>query len=70
MESYYCDPQKLKSKKIRLLTPPLTFKHFKKKIPLYLGRPTRDCDINKDEINDLKILLNTTSNVGEFLRKI
>ncbi|MCX7727589.1 MAG: hypothetical protein N2053_12160 [Chitinispirillaceae bacterium] len=39
-------------------------------IPFLGGRPKRNTLITKDEILDLKILLNTTNGVEEFLEKI
>lgn len=38
-------------------------------IPLFGGRPLRPARIGKDDILDLKILLNTTRDVEEFLAK-
>ena len=34
------------------------------------GRPQRDIIINQDDINNLKISLNTTNSVEEFLKQI
>ena len=39
-------------------------------IPLFGGRPHRSLLIGKDDSLDLKILLNTTETVEEFLAKI
>ncbi len=38
-------------------------------IPLFSGRPIRTARIGKDDAMDLKIILNTTRDVGEFLAK-
>jgi hypothetical protein len=39
-------------------------------IPFLGGRPKRETIINKDEIMNLAILINTTANVEEFLKTI
>jgi hypothetical protein len=39
-------------------------------IPLFSGRPVRDLLIGKDDTLDLKIILNTTNTVEEFLAKV
>ena len=39
-------------------------------IPLFSGRPERDLLIGKDDSLDLKIILNTTESVEEFLAKL
>lgn len=39
-------------------------------IPLFGGRPQRSLLIGKDDSLDLRILLNTTQTVEEFLAKI
>lgn len=39
-------------------------------IPLFGGRPLRSLLIGKDDSLDLRILLNTTNTVEEFLAKI
>ena len=39
-------------------------------IPLFGGRPRRALRIGKDDSLDLKILLNTTRSVEEFLAKM
>lgn len=39
-------------------------------IPFLGGRPKRNKIISKDEILDLRILLNTTNDVEEFLEEI
>lgn len=39
-------------------------------IPLYSGRPNRDKIINSDDIANLKIALETTSNVPEFVKQV
>ncbi|MDB5104048.1 MAG: hypothetical protein JWP91_1737 [Fibrobacteres bacterium] len=38
-------------------------------IPLFGGRPARTARIGKDDSMDLKIVLNTTKDVEEFLAK-
>lgn len=38
-------------------------------IPMFGGRPIRKWNINKDDVLDLKILLNITSSVDDFLTK-
>ena len=38
-------------------------------IPLFGGRPARKMRIGKDDAMDLKILLNTTLDVGHFVAK-
>lgn len=38
-------------------------------IPLFAGRPLRSARIGKDDSMDLKIILNTTRSVEEFLAK-
>jgi hypothetical protein len=38
-------------------------------IPLFSGRPVRTSRIGKDDSLDLKIILNTTRDVEEFLTK-
>jgi hypothetical protein len=38
-------------------------------IPLFSGRPVRTARIGKDDSLDLKIILNTTRDVEEFLAK-
>lgn len=38
-------------------------------IPLFGGRPRREARIGKDDSMDLKIILNTTHSVEEFLAK-
>jgi hypothetical protein len=38
-------------------------------IPLFSGRPVRASRIGKDDSLDLKIILNTTRDVEEFLTK-
>jgi hypothetical protein len=38
-------------------------------IPLFSGRPVRASRIGKDDSMDLKIILNTTRDVEEFLAK-
>lgn len=38
-------------------------------IPLFSGRPIRSARIGKDDSLDLKIILNTTRDVEEFLAK-
>ncbi|MEO6097453.1 MAG: hypothetical protein ABIW76_18100 [Fibrobacteria bacterium] len=38
-------------------------------IPLFSGRPLRTARIGKDDSLDLKIILNTTRDVEEFLAK-
>jgi hypothetical protein len=38
-------------------------------IPLFSGRPVRASRIGKDDSLDLKIILNTTRDVEEFLAK-
>jgi hypothetical protein len=38
-------------------------------IPLFSGRPARTSRIGKDDSLDLKIILNTTRDVEEFLAK-
>jgi hypothetical protein len=38
-------------------------------IPLFGGRPLRAARIGKDDALDLKILLNTTEDVGQFVAK-
>ncbi|MFC1585246.1 hypothetical protein ACFL5V_06850 [Fibrobacterota bacterium] len=39
-------------------------------IPFLRGRPDRLADISGDDITDLKIILNTTGTVREFLSQI
>ncbi|HLP42505.1 MAG TPA: hypothetical protein VK465_13435 [Fibrobacteria bacterium] len=39
-------------------------------IPLFSGRPERSLRIGKDDTLDLKILLETTLTVDEFLAKV
>lgn len=39
-------------------------------IPLFSGRPERSLIIGKDDSLDLKIFLNTTGSVEEFLAKM
>lgn len=39
-------------------------------IPMFAGRPVRAVRIGKDDFLDLKIILNTTASVEEFIRKI
>ena len=39
-------------------------------IPLFAGRPEREKIINRDDGLDLKILLNTSKTVDEFLAKL
>jgi hypothetical protein len=39
-------------------------------IPLFSGRPKRSLLISKDDSLDLKIILNTTESVEEFLAKL
>lgn len=39
-------------------------------IPLFSGRPQRSLLIGKDDSLDLKIILNTTATVEEFLAKL
>jgi hypothetical protein len=39
-------------------------------IPLFGGRPARTARIGKDDALDLKILLETTHDVGHFVAKI
>jgi hypothetical protein len=39
-------------------------------IPLFGGRPSRSLLIGKDDSLDLKIILNTTNSVDEFLAKL
>lgn len=39
-------------------------------IPLFGGRPVRSLLIGKDDSLDLKIILNTTNTVEEFLAKL
>ncbi len=34
------------------------------------GHPRRDLPISKDEITDLRILLNTTTSVEQFLKEV
>ena len=38
-------------------------------IPMFGGRPLRTVRIGKDDTLDLKILLNTTKDVGQFIAK-
>lgn len=38
-------------------------------IPLFGGRPPRTALIDKDDSTDLKIILNTTRSVDEFIAK-
>lgn len=38
-------------------------------IPLFGGRPLRSACIGKDDTMDLKILLNTTADVEQFIAK-
>lgn len=39
-------------------------------IPLYSGRPNRDQIINSDDIANLKIALETTSGIPEFVKQV
>src|SRR6185295_7891507 len=39
-------------------------------IPMFGGRPRRGAAISKDDLLNLAILLNTTRNVDDFLKKI
>jgi hypothetical protein len=39
-------------------------------IPLFGGRPSRSARIGKDDSLDLKILLETTQDVGQFIAKL
>ncbi len=39
-------------------------------IPLFAGRPSRSLRIGKDDSLDLKILLETTQDVGQFISKL
>jgi hypothetical protein len=38
-------------------------------IPMFGGRPIRRFNINKDDVLDLRILLNTTTSVDDFLAR-
>jgi hypothetical protein len=38
-------------------------------IPLFGGRPLRSAKIGKDDALDLKILLNTTRDIAQFIAK-
>jgi hypothetical protein len=39
-------------------------------IPLFAGRPKREIIIGKDDLLDVKILLNATHTVDEFIAKL
>ena len=59
MESQFEDKRAVKLEKV--LSPDF--------IPLFGGRPARTARIGKDDTLDLKILLNTTHSVEEFIAK-
>lgn len=40
------------------------------RIPFLEGRPEREADIGSDDVTDLKIVLNTTRSLEEFLEKV
>ena len=60
MEPNFRDPRTAKIEKV--LSPDF--------IPMFGGRPLRTDRIDKDDGVDLKILLNTTRDVSQFLAKL